>query len=57
MGRKRNSIGEAEPSKKRSCYSKRRKKAQGKAKTKMGRWRDGGCQEVGGENLEECCKE
>ena len=23
----------------------------------MGRWCDGRCQEVGGENLEECCKE
>ena len=23
----------------------------------MGRWRDGGCQEVGVEKLEECCKE
>jgi len=23
----------------------------------MGRQRDGGCQEVGGEKLEECCKE
>jgi len=24
---------------------------------KMGRWCDGRCQEVGGEELEECCKE
>ena len=23
----------------------------------MGGWCDGGCQEVGGEKLEECCKE
>ena len=23
----------------------------------MGRWRDGGCQEVGGEKLEKCYKE
>ena len=34
-----------------------RKKAEGKTKTKMGRRRDGGCQEVGGEKLEECGKE
>ena len=27
------------------------------AETKMGRWCDGRCQEVGGEKLEECCKE
>jgi len=30
---------------------------QGQAETKMGRWCDGRCQEVGGEKLEECCKE
>jgi len=26
-------------------------------RTEMGRWCDGRCQEVGGEKLEECCKE
>jgi len=30
---------------------------EGQAETKMGRWCDGRCQEVGGEKLEECCKE
>jgi len=29
----------------------------GQAETKMGRWCDGRCQEVGGQKLEECCKE
>jgi len=57
MGRTRNSTGGAEPGKKSSCSSSRRKKAKGKTKIKMGRRRDGGCQEVGGEKLEECCKE
>ena len=57
MGGTRNSTGGAEPCKKSSCCSSRRKKAKGKTKTKMGRGRDGGCQEVGGEKLEECCKE
>ena len=55
MGGTRHSTGGAELCKK-SCSS-RRKKANGKAKTKMGRRRDGGCKEVGGEKLEECCKE
>ena len=35
----------------------RRKKTEGQAETKMGRWCVGRCQEVGGEKLEECCKE
>jgi len=48
---------EKEPCKKSSCRSSRRKKAKVKTKTEMGRRRDGGCQEVGGEKLEECCKE
>ena len=30
---------------------------QGQSETKMGRWCDGRWQEVGGEKLEECCKE
>jgi len=33
------------------------KKTKGQAETKMGRWCDGRCREVGGEKLEECCKE
>jgi len=57
MGRTCNSTGGAEPGKKSSCCSSRRKKAKGKAKIEMGRGRDGGCQEVGEEKLEECCKE
>ena len=28
-----------------------------RSKSLMGRWCDGRCQEVGGEKLEECCKE
>ena len=35
-----------------SHFSGRRKKTEGQAETKLGR-----CQEVGGEKLEECCKE
>jgi len=57
MGRTRNSTGGAQPGRKSSCCSNRRKKVKGKAKIKMGRRRDRGCQEVGGEKLEECCKE
>ena len=57
MGRKRNSTGGTKPGKNSSCCSSRKKKAKGKAKTKMGRRRDGGCQEVGGEKLEEWGKE
>ena len=57
MGRTCNSTGGAESCKKSSCCSSRRKKAKGKTKTKMGRRLDGGCQEVGGDKLEECCKE
>ena len=57
MGRTHNPTGGAEPCKKSSCCGSRRKKAKRKAKTKMGRQRDGGCQEAGGEKLEECCKE
>jgi len=33
------------------------RRQRGKAKTKMGRRCDGGGEEVGGEKLEECCKE
>ena len=40
-----------------SCRSTRRKKAKGKAKTKMGRRRDEGCQDVGEEKLEVFGKE
>jgi hypothetical protein len=57
MGRTGNWTGGAEPGKKSSCRSSRRKKAKGKAKTKMERQPDGGCQEVGGEKLEESGKE
>ena len=35
----------------------RRKKREEQAEAKVGRWCDGRCQEVGGEELEECCKE
>jgi len=34
-----------------------RKKTEGQAETKTGRLCDGRRQEVGGEKLEECCKE
>ena len=51
MGRTCNSTGGAESSKKSSCCSSRRKKVKGKAKTKMGRRCDGGCQEVGGREI------
>jgi len=34
-----------------------RRQTEGQAETEMGRWCDGRCQEVGGEELEECCKE
>ena len=34
----------------------RRKETEGQAETKMGRWCDRRCQEVGGEKLKECCK-
>ena len=37
--------------------SGRRKKTEGQAEIEMGRRCDGRCQEVGGEELEECCKE
>ena len=33
------------------------RRQRGKAETKIGRWCDGRYQEVGGEKLEECCKE
>jgi len=33
------------------------RRQRGQAKTKMGRWCDGRCQEVGGEKLEEGCKD
>ena len=57
MGRPYNSYGGTEHYKKSSCCTGRRKKTEGQAETKMGRWCDGRCQEVGGEKLEECCKE
>jgi hypothetical protein len=57
MGRTCNSTGGAEHYKKSPYCSGRRKKAKGQTKTKMGGWRNGWCQEVGGEKLEECCKE
>ena len=40
-----------------SGCSGRRKKTEEQGETKMGRLCDGRCQEVGGEKLEECCKE
>ena len=49
-------FGGTEPYKKRPRCSGRRKKTKGQAETKMGRWCDGRCQEIGGEKLEECCK-
>ena len=57
MGRTRYSYGGTETYKKSSRCSGRRKKTEGQAETMMGRWCDGRCQEVGGEKLEECCKE
>jgi len=33
------------------------RRKRGQAETEMGRWCDGRCEEVGGEKLEECCKE
>jgi len=33
------------------------RRQKGQAETEMGRWCDGRCQVVGGEKLEECCKE
>ena len=57
MGRTCYSYGGTEPYKKSSRCSGRRKKTKGQAETKIGRWCDGRWQEVGGEKLEECCKE
>ena len=57
MGRTRYSYGGTERHKNSSRCSGRRKKTEGQAETKMGRLCDGRCQEVGGEKLEECCKE
>jgi hypothetical protein len=57
MGRTCYSYGGTEPYKKSSCCSGGRKKTKRQTETKMGRWCDGRCQEVGGEKLEECCKE
>jgi len=57
MGRTRYSYGGTESYKKNSRCSGRRKKTEGQAEIEMGRWYDGRCQEVGGEKLEECCKE
>ena len=51
------SQGGTEPYKKSSRFSGGRKKTEGQAETEMGRWCDGRCQEVGGEKLEEWCKE
>jgi len=47
------SYGGTEPYKKSSLCSGRRKKIKGQGETKMGRWCDGRCQEVGGQKLEE----
>ena len=57
MGRTFYSHGGTEPYKKSSRCSGRRKKTEGQAATKMGRWCDGRRQEVGKEKLEEWCKE
>ena len=57
MGRTRYSHGGTESYKKSSRCSGRRKKTEGQAEIEMGRWGDGGCQEIGGEKLKECCKE
>jgi len=57
MGRTCYSYGGTEPYQKSSRCSGGRKKTEGQAETKMGRWCDGRCQEIGGEKLEECCKE
>ena len=51
------SYGGTEPYNKSFRCSGRRKETEGQAETKMGRWCDGRYQEVGGEKLEECCKE
>ena len=40
-----------------AVVERRRQRRRPKLKTKMGRRRDGGCQEVGGEKQEECYKE
>ena len=56
IGRTCYSYGGTERYKKSSRCSDRRKKTEGQAETKMGRWCDGRSQEVGGEKLEECCK-
>jgi len=57
MGRTYYSYGGTERNKKSSGCSGRRKKTEGQAETKVGRWYDGRCEEVGGEKLEEWCKE
>ena len=57
MGRTCYSYGGTESYKKSSSCSGRRKKTEGQAEIEMGRQCDGRCQEVGGEKLEECCKE
>jgi len=50
MGRTCYSYGGTERYKKSSHRSGRRKKTEGQAKTMMGRWCDGRCQEVGERN-------
>ena len=57
MGRTCYSYGGTERYMKSSSCGGRRKKTKGQAETKIGRWCDRRCQEVGGEKLEECCKE
>ena len=57
MGRTCYSYAGTEPYKNSSRCIGRRKKTKGQVETKVGIWRDGRCQEVGGEKLEECCKE
>ena len=50
MGRTCYWYGGTEPYKKSSGCTGRRKKTEGQAETEMGRWCDGRCQEIGGEN-------
>ena len=57
MGRTCYSYGGTERYKKSSGCCGRRKKTEGQAETVMRRLCDGRCEEVGGEKLEEWCKE
>jgi len=51
MGRTCYSYGGTEPYMKSSLCSGRRKKTEGQAETKKGRWCDGRCQEDGGREI------